>query len=263
MAKDDGGEEQWAADCMQTALPGVRVEVHDDNSAPSMHDLNLWRGESLVGAAEVTTATDPDCTELWNLINGKRERWIVPALRGGWMIMVTPRANAKRLRRELPHLLAGLEATGIRQIGPRGKPVGDAAQLGIVSANQSGTSFPGSIYLSIKQAPEQTGGFVPETGDALADWLTEWMAKPSEVTNLGKLRRSNAEQRHYFVLLPGFTTAPFAVTDLLMRPNAPAPTVPPRLPNGITHVWAMSMWNTGDGFYWSAQSQWARFAKFI
>ena len=73
------------------------------------------------------------------------------------MIMVTPRTNAKRLRRELPHLLAGLEATGIRQIGPRGKPVGDAARLGIVSANQSGTSFPGSIYLSIKQAPEQTG----------------------------------------------------------------------------------------------------------
>ena len=52
MAKDDDGEEQWAADCMQTALPGVRVEVDDDNSAPSMHDLNLWRGESLVGAAE-------------------------------------------------------------------------------------------------------------------------------------------------------------------------------------------------------------------
>jgi len=95
----------------------------------------------------------------------------------------------------------------------------------------------------------------------LADWLTEWAAQPSEVRNLDKLRRSNAEQRHLFIILPGFTTAPFEVTDLLWRAGAPTPTIPPRLPDGITHVWAMSTWTTGDGFFWSAESNWTRPAK--
>ena len=157
MAKTARPEEQWVAACMQAALHGVHVTVHDDNSAPSMHDLDLWEGETLIGAAEVTAAADPDCVELWNLVNGTNERWIVPELRGGWMIMLSPRARANRLRRELPQLLAGYEAAGVHQVDPglwEDKALSDAAtQLGIVGADQSGTSFPGSIYLSIEQPP--------------------------------------------------------------------------------------------------------------
>jgi hypothetical protein len=173
LAKSARPEEKWVASCMEAALPGVRVKVHDDNSAPSMHDLDLWLGETRVGAVEVTAAADADCVELWNLVNGTNERWIVPNLRGGWMIMLSPRARAKRLRRELPHLPAGLESSGIRRVGHslwEDQPLSDeAAQLGIVSADQGDTSFLGSIYLSIEQPAERTGGPVPEESDVLAD----------------------------------------------------------------------------------------------
>lgn len=265
MARNARPEEKWVAACMQAALPGVHITLHDDNSAPSMHDLDVWEGETLIGAAEVTAAADRDCVELWNLVNGTNERWIVPELRGGWMIMLTPRARANRLRRELPQLLAGFETAGVQQVSFglwEDEVLTDpAAQLGVMSAHQSGTNFPGSIYLSIEQPSERTGGAVPETGDPLAVWLTEWAAQPSEAANLNKLRRSGADQRHLFVLLPGFATGPFQLTDLLMRPSAPSQRSRPRLPDGLTHIWAMSTWTTGDGFAWSAASQWTRFAK--
>ena len=65
--------------------------------------------------------------------------------------------------------------------------------------------------------------------------------------------RSGAEERHLFVILPGFAEAPFGAADLLMRDDAPLPTIPPTLPPRVTHAWAMSTWNTGDGMRWSAE----------
>ena len=32
-------------------------------------------------------------------------------------------------------------------------------------------------------------------------------------------------------------------------------------PSEITHVWTMSTWSSGDGFRWSAETDWARFTK--
>lgn len=75
-----------------------------------------------------------------------------------------------------------------------------------------------------------------------------------------KLARSECDERHAFVLVPGFTTAPFEVADLLMRDDAPLPTAPPRLPTEITHVWIASTWTSGHGVRWSPDG-WESFDK--
>ena len=104
-------------------------------------------------------------------------------------------------------------------------------------------------------------GFVARTGDVLAEWVSEWVVRPDQADNLQKLRESGLAERHLFVVMPGFTTAPFSVVDLLTRDNAPLPTVPPKLPAEVTHLWILSLWNVGDGFRWSPDGGWSRFDK--
>jgi hypothetical protein len=88
------------------------------------------------------------------------------------------------------------------------------------------------IYPTIAQPSERTGGTVPETGDALARWIGDWLRETRRADNLRKLTRSGLPERHAFVIVTGFATAPLPVVDLLMRPAAPAPTIPPGWPCG-------------------------------
>lgn len=62
------------------------------------------------------------------------------------------------------------------------------------------------------------------------------------------------------ILFPGFTTAPFVASDVLMRPNGSLPSNAPHLPAGITHLWLMSTWSTGDLFHWTG-TDWLRHPK--
>jgi hypothetical protein len=127
---------------------------------------------------------------------------------------------------------------------------------------QSPTDRPGSIYLMPPERPlDQMGGFSPLTGDPLAHYLSDWIIDSSRSDNLRKLDASGAPERHLFVVVPGFSSGSFAVSDLLISPSAPLPVVPPALPEQITHVWAASTWDSGDGFRWSPGAGWQRFVK--
>lgn len=87
---------------------------------------------------------------------------------------------------------------------------------------------------------EQMGGYAPPTGDPLAAWLGDWANEPCRSDNISKLQSGDATMRHLFILVRGFASAPFAVIDLLIWPNAPIPTIPPVLPAGLTEAWVMS-----------------------
>jgi hypothetical protein len=214
------------------------------------------------GAAEITAAADAESIELWNLINGQG-RWIEPAIVGGWVMHLFPDARVRRIRAELPGILATLEATGIRQLHLHpDEPFAQVlSTLGIARLRQGPTDFPGSIYPNIELPLERTAGYVPDTGDPLVSWLEKWLAGPSQVGNLNKLAASGAQERHLFVIHPGFTTAPFVVTDLLMREDAPLPEIAPDLPAPLTHTWTASTWAAGVGMRWSPEQGWARFTK--
>lgn len=109
-------EEEWARQMMSHAL-GLPVVQHDDGSSEGMHDLEvLYDGET--AAVEVTSAADGESIALWNLMNGRNERWVVDELQGGWMVSLEPSARAKRLKTELPRLLRELEISGLTELRP-------------------------------------------------------------------------------------------------------------------------------------------------
>ncbi len=259
------GEERWVAACIESVLENTKVRQHDDGSRDGMHDLDIWRGDRRFAAVEVTAAADSESIELWNIVNGGGKTWTDARLAGGWLVTLTPAANAKRLKQHLPNLLAALELRGIRDIN-RGSlcSVADedaASMMHVARAHRGDTANPGSIYITIELPSERAGGAVASTGDELACWLSAWAQGKDQRHNVEKLLRAGTPERHLFVLFPGFTSAPFGVSDLLLRPDAPAPEVDPRLPAGVTHVWAMSTWTSGDGFFWSPELGWTRFPK--
>lgn len=240
----------------------VSVDQHDDGSREGMHDLDIVHGRGSRAAVEVTAAADGDSIALWKLMNGGHERWIAEELRGGWIVTVSPAARAKRLRKELPVLLANLENINVRELrlGWRKDGLLDeiAEDLGVTDAFQGDTSFPGSIYITLEAPAERSGGVVAETGCALAEWIGNFLRDPDQDDVLQKLARSGASERHAFVFLPGFTTAPFSVSDLLMRTDPPLPIEQPRLPPEVTHIWIVS---SGIGFRWSPGVGWLTFDK--
>jgi hypothetical protein len=232
------GEEAWVGACIEAALPGVKVVQHDDGSRSSMHDLTLYSDGVPFGACEVTAAADARSIELWNLINGSDERWIEQDLPGGWMVTVVPRCKAKALKRDLPGVLRSLE----RAVDPveLARATDALYEMGVVDADRGETDFQGSVYVTLARGAGLTGGIVARTADALVPWFNSWVTEEGQRHNLEKLRAAKYTERHLFVLLPGFTTAPLSVSDLLMRSETPLPNAAPRLPVGLTDVWLMS-----------------------
>lgn len=244
---------------METEL-GVPVEQHDDGSRPGMHDLDVIYGEGQRAAVEVRAAVDPESTELWNIVNG-RGRWEEHDLAGGWAVHVKP--NARRLRRELPPFLRTLERAGIREFpGSATESTSNVVVPAIVSARQRDTKFPGSIYVLLDLPSEQVAGFAAGDGDALSEWLGNFLRDDALADVRQKLARSGAAERHAFVVVSGFSGASFAVTGLLIPSDAPLPIIAPDLPPEVTDVWAASVWDSGVGFRWSsATHRWQRFSK--
>jgi hypothetical protein len=75
--------------------------------------------------------------------------------------------------------------------------------------------------------------------------------------------KSNANERHAVVILPGFTQATFDVANLLMDDGAPLPSIDPDLPAAVTHVWPMSTWSSGLGMRWSPAEEWTYIDKLL
>lgn len=259
-------DEAWAQKCLQVALPGVEVRHVDNGKANAIHDFDLVHGGQRCGAVEVTAAADPVSLRLWKAMNGRGDCLVHENLDGGWLVALLPNAWGRRVKSDLPALLAELERREVRCVDDMSVPSRDllerAQRLGVVSAYQSPkTDHPGSVYYTIELPSERDGGIVAATGDAFARWVGSWLRMPSQADNLVKLRRSGASERHLFLVLPGFTTAPFDAYCPLMINGGSLPTVAPSLPEEITHLWAMSTWDAGDVFFWERSRGWERFQK--
>jgi hypothetical protein len=247
----------------------VPVRQHDDGSASGMHDLDIVHPAGPSGAVEVTSAADGESMAAWKQLNPRGERWIEPTIKGGWIVTVLPSARTKRIKKELPELLRVLEGMGLDlpdedddYLGRRRSTVSRYAEdLGVVRAHQSGTAFPGSIYIDLRRPIDRTGGWVADTGDALAEWIGSFLVHEDRRGDRDKLLRSGAPERHLFLLFPTLADAPFAVTDLLMRDNGPLPSIEPSLPDEVTHVWTIGGWSSGSGMRWAPDSGWSYFDK--
>lgn len=263
---DKTGVEAWAALNIEAALPGVAVHVNDDGSMNAMHDLDFYREGRVFGACEVTAAADEAAIEFWNIANGPRsDGWTEPGLVGSWLIRARPGARINRLRQELPAILRALEQNGIDEVRAEWGPRHFSSRLhdlGVDEVYQFRTDNPGSICLTLDELPDGRGGIVTDHGDDLARWVGDWLADPDQQHNIEKVLRAGREETHLFIVLPGFTAAPFAAVDVLVRSGGPLPAIPPRLPLGIDHLWLMSTWDTGDLFEWDGRN-WLRHHKVL
>ena len=255
-------EEEWARRILSSALD-ADVQIYDTGVAPSMYDLEITYSGGVKAAGEVVAAADSESIELWRVMNDdSAERWQVDGLVGGWSASLAPHARGKRVLAELPALCRRLENFRLKDI--RDSPDAShefARSLGIRSLWQGGTDFPGSIYVLVDQPSERTGGMVPETLDPLAKWLGEFLEHEDRRDVRSKLAGSGLAERHAIVFVPGLSTAPYPVMDLLLRNDAPSTGAAPDLPKEITDVWAFSSWNSGLAFHWSSAGGWMQSSK--
>lgn len=240
---------------------GTEVVGHDDGSKDGMYDLEIRYPDGRRGAIEVVAAADPEAIQFWNLANGGGTRWVEKGISGGWAVECKPSTRVKDLRSQLPLLLKGYESLGITQFDSRRRtashPLDEIAQcLGITHAMQSSTDFPGSIYLMIDLPAERTGTMVSENADAAAAWIGSFLKETRQQDVLSKLRASGVDERHAFVIFPGFSTAPYSVIDPLIRPNCLPPTIDPELPDEVTDVWMASTWSVRRALFWSSIHGW-------
>lgn len=248
---------------------GAQVVQHDDGSQDGMYDLRVVRPGLPPAAVEVTAAADADSIELWRLVNGRDERWMDPALRGGWMLSLRPTARAKLLLREAPAFLANLEERKVTEVSSTpmrlapGPDAERALELGIVHAHQSDTAYPGSIYVTLARDVSQVAGFTSASGDTTAAWIGNFLSAPQQADVLRKLARSTARERHAFIFVPAFSSAPFGVTDLLLREDDSVPGAAPILPEEVNHVWLLGTYAVGSGLRWSPDTGWGRFRKLL
>lgn len=257
-------EEEWARLMMESAL-SCPVRGHDDGSRPAMHDLVIQHPDGRRGAVEVVAAADSRSIELWNLMNGRRRRWVEPALSGGWIVDLRPTARWRHIKRTLPELLAALEAGRITDLRPCATSSGSlgrrARDLGIVSAVQGPTSFAGSIYPLIEEPLDDGTSYMSGPGDPLAHWIGTFLRDARQHDVIEKLRRADADECHAFVLVPSFSTAPSEVSYRLMCDDAWLPDMGPDLPSPITDAWMVSTWSCGLGYRWSTAGGWGTFTK--
>ena len=187
------------------------------------------------GAAEVTAAADGEAVALRKLLNEDEVRWIEPDLVGGWIVSLFTVARAKRIRRQPPRLLRGSKVSAsVSYVG------GKRRQRWLVSSGlrrcTRAAPTPGSISTTLILAPERSGGMVP-SGDVLARWVSDFLAgrRPkTSATNSCAQAPTSVMRSSYF---QGRRRLP--VVDLLMHDEAPLPSVPPNLPDAVTHLWVI------------------------
>lgn len=132
---------------------------------------------------------------------------------------------------------------------------------GVVKATQNPTKYSRSVYVQPRLPLEQVAAFM-DTGEALADWLGDFLCDDTQADVRQKLARSGAAERHAFVILVGLSGVPFSAAGLLIADDAPLPTVTPDVPPEVTDAWAVSVWASGVGFRWSsAARRWQHFSK--
>ncbi|MEO6857684.1 MAG: hypothetical protein ABI323_03745 [Solirubrobacteraceae bacterium] len=263
MSKRDKPEEETARTIISRTLHAP-VTTHDDGSRPSMYDLSIQLPDGEVGAVEVTMAADREAVQLSRLVN-QEKRWIEPMLEAAWHVSALPQASGKRLFAELPQLLAEMEERGASPFisieHDQGNPdpwMKRAFELRLESVNRSDTTdYPGAIYISVEG--RELAGYVPQTGDAVAEWIGDFLAGEERADIRKKLGLADARERHAFVWVPLFHTAPWAVLGALTASPVPLPTKPPQLPKEVTHVWVMSTWGERSGLRWSRTAGWSRF----
>ncbi len=164
--------------------------VHDDGSANGMFDLLVGTKETPEIAIECVGAVDPEFTETWNV--GPARGPLHLDIPSDWGIMVKPSARYRGLQKIKENgaaLLSRLEARGlfdvranyIKWIDP--ELFSELEALRVDSVFRYRAEGTGTVHLNMGG----DGGVVDQKGNAVPEWVGEFLRAPARADVLRKL----------------------------------------------------------------------------
>ena len=243
--------EEWARRIVQNVL-GRAVVINDDGSAPGMYDLRIGPRDAPEVAIECVGAVDPTFTETWNV--GPAKGPFTLAISGDWIVEIAVTARVGVVKRDVELLLKELEARGIcnLKVDYRLKR-GDASlfdkleSLGITHTSCYNLQGSGQVHLGMPGS----GGPVDEKGRAVPEWLGDFIRHPAREDVLSKLERSEAQERHAFIITT-FGGTPWNVASYLNSGLDHVPSHAPDLPPSVTAAW-ITPDDGRRGLYWNGR----------
>lgn len=171
-----------------------------------------------------------------------------------WAVHLLPKAMVKDVIAEAPALIADLHASGRIKLAPHddvtpSEYTARAERLGIEDLHQMGSGGADEALL-LSPFDVGSGGNV----DSVVDWIESMLASDQHRDTTEKLLIREADERHVFLFVGSLTLLDAAVA--MARPLTSLPTRPPRLPSGITHVWALSPMGRGELLVWNERDGW-------
>ena len=243
---------------------GVKVVLHDDQSEPGMYDLRAELGGGRFAAIEVTAAEDERRAADFGALAGGRGFVRAPQLKFGWVVYLYEGARISEVRRQAPALLVEIERIGATEL------TASRGWLDDGELEDLRERFAGCGVDAVHQHLWVDPGVIRMVGPAYATWLSMdpddvvtfvesfVESRPSDVAKLG---RSNADERHIFIWSGVFSTAERELRALALDVSQ-LPTRAPQLPLEVTHVWvAGETARPSRIVHWSPTLGWVEVAR--
>jgi hypothetical protein len=238
--------EKYAVEVIRSWV-GDRGVVRDE-SAGGGPDLWIDYGDGRRAVGEVKTDVDPVIQAMWAGTFRRPRHQVIELSPGAgrWSVRLTRGASIKRLYAELPAVVDSLLATGRIHVDTGWLAPGDdlgqrVARLGIeYVAQASPADDGGSLAIYFMPTRDATSPLCadPET---VVEWVDGLLATDKYRKVAASLSLiEGLDERHLFIMSESATGAP-ADRALQSLDKAP-PQLRPRLPDGITHLWAASRW---------------------
>lgn len=272
--KDPSPEEEFVRACLERAL-GVPVTHHDDNSEPSMYDLEINYVDRPAAPVEVTSdANRKAMGTLKSLPKYDDGFWSAPTLQNSWLLHTHKTPPLKPLYAQAEKTLATLERLGISDFEdwhvekwerqrdrktPGADQAAEAGQLlrkcGIIRASATPAGSNGAV---IALAIELGGGAWTGSGESIVPWIESFTSDPTCSDNIRKL--AGAGEAHLAVYAH-MNSVPYPVWRALEdhRDAGVLPTTAPNLTSPITHVWLFPVPQASTGVAWAPDRGWFRF----
>lgn len=226
---------------------GVPVTRFDDGSAPSQVDALVHYPDG-TGALEVVGDHESAFNEQWAALEKVRHRVDVPGLRSVWSAQLERRAQVRRVAQELPALVLRWQDDLSRRHARSELPQ-ELTNLGVIMLypledNQR------SGYVNLHA--EGWGGFAGSK--KMSSYVERVLAQHDDVPR--KLAAHPTPEKHAFI----WTTigTDYSIQFQLEDREQSLPTEPPKLPNGVTHVWVGGSFNSQGVLAWFPDRGWWR-----
>ncbi|OHV28441.1 hypothetical protein BCD49_37985 [Pseudofrankia sp. EUN1h] len=256
--------DEWLACATLQAALGVKVVRNDDQSPQprrsrqprpnGRHDLTITYADGRRAAVEVVSTRDETAM---GFSAASTSYTTVSRLTRTWVLVVSPEARIKDLKREAPAALARLEENGTTSLEGRGisdRRPQELRRLRVVScvSTPPAEGNKAGFYLVQDFTAGWSGGS-SDHGDLVVQRCNELLASAEKADVPRKLLASGLSERHAVVVVT------FDWLDSLGSIESGAlPRIAPTLPKGVDRLWLVIPREPGPirAIYWLGDGRW-------